>query len=395
MNDKRSLAQDRSALEARARAAVLATAEEILPSDVPPVFKMNGAVSPLERRSSRSRVRQAARPWLVPLAAAAAVVVVAGVTAGIAATRGSNGTTNVTASATKAAPTASAVKSAAPMRAPNLETGLMWYYEPADWAQAYAGQEFWNDTFSKAENNAFEECLAQSGTTGKYTLAPGTSSAFTTALPAGVQIGSYPDLAEISAKGTLYWEPAVMVENAQPTFTGSAAYVKAGQKCIFSAQNTFSTVPNTIRNEYGNFLDLDFAKALDAAESASFKTAIPKLLACATKYGWPRTQTMNFQNFENWTDGKVEQVDVGKLTFGKGGPVTHPAPVTAATIALNKKWASIFVQCATPYLTTTGNAAIAAQKQFLAVPENQKEMQEIVDTFGETLDKVSVVKLAS
>ena len=81
MNTERSSSspEKQSSLEARARAAVLATAEEISPEDVPPpFFHCNSPVFSPECQVPRFRVRHATRLWLVPLAAAAAVVIVVG-----------------------------------------------------------------------------------------------------------------------------------------------------------------------------------------------------------------------------------------------------------------------------------------------------------------------------
>jgi hypothetical protein len=392
VNTKRSSSssEKQSRLEARARAAVLATAEEISPQDVPPpFFPLNGPVFSPERQVPRFRVRHATRPWLVPVAAAAAVVIVAGVTAGLAATRGSNGRTVNAAPAAQAAPAASAAKTAAPDQAPNTGTGLVWYQDPADWTQFSAGVAFWNATVGGAENKAFEQCLTRSGVKGGYTLPAAVPNPY--AIPAPETTFLYPDLAVISAQGTLYPTGPGLADGISstpvPEFTGSTSNVKAGTGCYYAALNEFSTVVNTLNKDDKPFIT-DLTNAVNRAVTASFKTAIPQLRACATKYGWPGTQTLNFQNFESWADGKVAKTDTGPLTVVDGQITAKKPPVTPATIALNKRWASIFVQCATPYEATTGNAAVAAQKQFLAVPANQKQMQAMAATFAGTLDKV-------
>jgi len=211
------------------------------------------------------------------------------------------------------------------------------------------------------------------------------------ATPAPETTYLYPDLAVISAQGTLHPTGPGLVDGISsppmPEFTGSTSNVKAGIGCYYAALNEFSTVVNTLNKDYKPFIT-DLTNAVNRAVTASFKTAIPRLRACATKYGWPGTKTLNFQNFESWAYGKVAKIDAGTPTVVNGQITAKKPPVTPATIALNKRWASIFVQCATPYEATTGNAAVAAQKQFLAVPANQKQMQAMAATFVGTLDKV-------
>ena len=327
----------------------------------------------------------------MPVAAAAAVVIVAGVTAGLAATRGSNGRTVSAAApaAAQAAPAASAAKTAAPDQAPNTGTGLVWYLDPADWTQYSAGIAFWNATVGGAENKAFQECLTQSGVKGGYTLPAGVPNAYDAPAPETTFL--YPDLAVMSAQGTLYPTGPGLSDGISitpmPKFTGSTSNERVGLGCYQTAINEFSTVVNTLNKDDKPFVT-DLTNAVDRAVTASFRTAIPQLRACATKYGWPGTQTLNFQNFESWAYGKVTKTDMGSPTVVNGQMTVKKPPVTPATIALNRRWASIFVQCATPYEATTGNAAVAAQRQFLAVPANQKQMQAMAATFVGTIDKV-------
>ncbi len=384
-------------LEARARAAVLATADEIRPDDVPPAPPWLAAElldGPLGRGDGARRDDRAVRDhrygpgrggrwhraghnwtgqnwagrWGAPLAAAAAVVMAAGVTAALTVNRVDQ-RTGVTAGASSptAPPSVSAAAAAAKREAASaqaaasaaaaaerarvpspagLQAGLIGMFVPASGAQHSAGAAL-EGQYQALENQVTAGCMAKAG----FRFVPVTPGP---AAGQGADLARYPDLDAIARAGAL---PGGGV-SAPANPAGSAAFLTALKRCGAASGALLRGMMAAGLKLGGPFADT----VMKIQDSAPVLATVPALRACAARYGWPGSgsgQPINsFDDFATWVSGQ--------LAGARGLEMSQ-----AAGQKVNAWWASAFVQCARPTVTVMEKLQLAAQQAYLASHKEQ------------------------
>ncbi|MGH3247045.1 MAG: hypothetical protein ACRDOI_12635 [Trebonia sp.] len=357
-------AEARFGLETRARAAVLATADEIRADDVPeaPAWRSGEALERLAKRDDwdglapRWRRRGPGRLG-APLAAAAAIVLAAGVTAALAVNRVDHGTEAVesakspVASVSPAKSVASAAGKPTPAPAPypaDLEAGLIGMFVPASGAQYSAGAYFGGE-YRALESQLTSACMAKAG----FRLAPGTSGAIASQ---DVDLTQYPDLDAIAKAGAIPGDGT----RAKTPATGSTAFLTADKRCGAASDTLFTPMMTAGMNLGGPFS----ATVAKMRYSAPVLGTVPALRACAAKNSWlsdsyGADQPINsFADFVTWVSGNLD------AARGQG----------AAPVAMRKveaRWASVFVQCARPTVSVMEKLQLTAQQAYLASHKKQ------------------------
>jgi len=391
-------------LEARVRAAVLATADEIRPDDVPPVpAGLTESSVTLARRDARDEwngdpgfgvgtggPRYGAGRWTgrwgVPLAAAAAVAMAAGVTATLTVNRihqgmevASGGAARVSApaagsgsgsgsgsagglrSASAAKPasslgTASAggfatAAAAKPMPAAypaDLTAGLIGMFVPASGAQYSAGATLQGE-YKALESQVTSACMTKAG----FQVPPTTPESITSQ---DWDLTRYPDLNAIAKAGTL---PGDLAPGAT-SVSGSPAFRAAYKRCDAAADQLFAPMVTVGLKLGGPFL----AAVTKIQGSAAVLATTPALRACAATYGLPldpygpAKPINSFADFVAWVSGQVD------------GAGSSGVP-SAALHKLDAQWASVFVRCARPTVTVMEKAQLVAQQSYLASHKQQ------------------------
>ena len=358
-------------LEDRLRAAVLATAAEIGPYDVPPPtfgtdgLDAHGAGS--GRRVQRPRAggaRRAGWHWAAPLAAAAAVVGVVGLAAGVASIGSGTG---VARPASASRPAATRSTQAPPPYPADLQAGLIGFFVPASGAQYGAGALFGGE-YQAAEGKVFARCMAQSG------------FQVTTPTPASIARGNwdltqFPDLNAIARAGTMPGDALPGVKD----LTGSSAYQAAFKRCSAAADSLFSRTTNA----GGRLASPWIVAVMNIQASAPVLATLPAVRACAARYGWPHDPygpdrpINSFADFADWVAGHLD------------GASSRGAPAAQAH-ALDRHWAPIFVRCARPAVTVMERLQLAAQRTFLR--DHRRELAALMATARE--DFANAARLA-
>jgi hypothetical protein len=392
-------------LEARARAAVLATADEIRADDVPPVpawrsessvaavrpdgwagrDEWNGSAgfgSGFGFGGPRPRAGRWTGRWGVPLAAAAAVAMAAGVTATLTVNRihqdtgvASGDTVRVTASAAAgsagsagggrsagsagsgsaagatSAGTASTAAAAQPVPAAypaDLTAGLTGMFVPASGAQYSAGTALEGE-YKALESQVTSACMAKAG----FRVPPTTPGSIT---GQGWDLAQYPDLNAIAKAGTLPGDGAPTVTNV----SGSPTFMAAYKQCDAASGQLFAPMVTAGLKLGAPFL----ATVTKIQSSAPVLATTPALRACAAKYGWPLDPhgpdrpINSFADFVSWVSGHVD---------GAGSR----GATQAALHKLDAQWASVFVRCARPTVTVMEKLQLGAQQSYLASHKQQ------------------------
>ena len=403
MNNLRGLGAQ-FGLEARVRAAVLATADEIRPDDVPPVpAGLTESSVTLARRDARDEwngdpgfgvgtggPRYGAGRWTgrwgVPLAAAAAVAMAAGVTATLTVNRihqgmevASGGAARVSApaagsgsgsgsgsagglrSASAAKPasslgTASAggfatAAAAKPMPAAypaDLTAGLIGMFVPASGAQYSAGATLQGE-YKALESQVTSACMTKAG----FQVPPMTPESIASQ---DWDLTRYPDLNAIAKAGTL---PGDLAPGAT-SVSGSPAFRAAYKRCDAAADQLFAPMVTVGLKLGGPFL----AAVTKIQGSAAVLATTPALRACAATYGLPldpygpAKPINSFADFVAWVSGQVD------------GAGSSGVP-SAALHKLDAQWASVFVRCARPTVTVMEKVQLVAQQSYLASHKQQ------------------------
>jgi len=389
-------------LEARARAAVLATADEIRPDDVPPVpaWLSESSVA-LARRDGRDewngdpgfgvggpryRAGRWTGRWGVPLAAAAAVAMAAGVTATLTANRihqgmggSSGGAVRVsaptagsgsagTARSAGAVETAGAAGSASSLGAAsaggfataaaakpvpaaypaNLTAGLIGMFIPATGAQYSAGAALQGE-YTALESQVTSACMTKAG----FQVPPMTPESIASQ---DWDLTRYPDLNAIAKAGTL---PGDLAPGAT-SVSGSPAFRAAYKRCDAAADQLFAPMVTVGLKLGGPFL----AAVTKIQGSAAVLATTPALRACAATYGLPldpygpAKPINSFADFVAWVSGQVD------------GAGSSGVP-SAALHKLDAQWASVFVRCARPTVTMMEKVQLVAQQSYLASHKQQ------------------------
>lgn len=374
-------------LEARARAAVLATADEIRPDDVPPVpaWLTESSVAAARRDGRdewnggpgfgfglgfgvggpRYRAGRWTGRWGVPLAAAAAVAMAAGVTATLTANRihqgtgvSSGGAARISApaagSGSAGAASAGGLSTAAAARpAPaaypaDLTAGLIGMFVPASGAQYSAGAALQGE-YKALESQMTSACMTKAG----FQVPPATPESIASQ---DWDLTQYPDLDAIAEAGTL---PADGASGATKV-SGSPAFMAAYKRCDAASGQVFTPMVTAGLKLGGPFL----ATVTKIQDSAPVLATMPALRACAAKYGLPldprgpNEPINSFADFAAWVSGQVD------------GASSSGVPQAAAH-KLDAQWASVFVRCATPTVTVMEKVQLVAQQSYLASHKEQ------------------------
>jgi hypothetical protein len=373
-------------LEARARAAVLATADEIRPEDVPPVpaWLAESSVAAARRDGRdewnggpgfgsgaggpRYRAGRWTGRWGVPLAAAAAVAMAAGVTATLTVNRihqgmgvAPGGAVRVSAPApgsvsagsarSASAGRASTAAAAKPVPAgypADLTAGLIGMFVPASGAQYSAGAALQGE-YKALESQVTSACMLKAG----FQVPPTTPESIAAQ---DWDLTRYPDLNAIAKAGTLPGDLASGATNV----SGSPAFMAAYQRCDAASNQLFTPMVTAGLKLGGPFLD----SVSKIQGSAPVLSTTPALRACAAKYGLPLDpygpdEPINsFAGFVAWVSGQVDG------TGSRGVP-------SAAAYKLDEQWAAVFVRCARPTVTVMEKAQLAAQQSYLASHKQQ------------------------
>lgn len=346
-----------NSLEERARAAVRATAAEIVPDDVPPMRAFGSSVGAwgagdreprrgLGRRPGRWR---GSRHWVAPLAAAAAVLAVIA-TAGLLAGVLPSHTRHPAVSSSRPArpsPKPTHSKQPEPSYPPNLQAGLIGFFVPASGAQFTAGALFIGE-YRALEGKITGLCMERAGYPNPGTQTPAEIAR------AFWDLTDFPDLGAIARAGTL---PSYSVPAGPPE---SKAYLRAYGHCAAVGLSPFTRMLNA-----GRTLGSPFATSVsDIEASAPVMATIPELRACASRYGWPHDpygpdRPLNsFADFVTWVSGHIDGAD------SRGAS-------DATMKALDRHWGAVFVQCARPTVTVMERLDLSAQRVFLARHQRQ------------------------
>jgi hypothetical protein len=394
-------------LQARARAAVLATADEIRPDDVPPVPAwLTESSAALARRDGRDewnggpgfgaggpryRADRWTGRWGVPLAAAAAVAMAAGVTATLTVNRihqgvggaaggavrvsapaagsgsagsGSAGTarpvgtvgagsaagsaSSLGAASAGGFSTAAAAKPALAAYPADLTAGLIGMFVPATGAQYSAGAALQGE-YKALESQVTSACMTKAG----FQVPPVTSASIASQ---DWDLTRYPDLNAIAKAGTLPGDLAPEATNV----SGSPAFMAAYKGCNAASDKLFTPMVTAGLKLGGPFLDI----VRKIQGSAPVLATTPALRACAAKYGLPLDPygpgkpINSFADFVAWVSGQVD------------GAGSSGVP-SAALHKLDAQWASVFVRCARPTVTVMEKVQLVAQQSYLASHKEQ------------------------
>ena len=369
-------------LEARARAAVLATADEIRAGDVPSAPAWLSPEGPLDGRAGRDhhRAGRAGRSgpgpggwrrrgagdrgqrgkrgggrWGLPLAAAAAVVMAAGVTAALTVNRigqrtgvTAGVTSPVAAAVARPAVTAASDASAAPAAkagpAPypaDLAAGLIGRFIPASGAQYAAGARL-QGAYLALESQVTSRCMAKDG----FRVAPVTPASI-----AGQDrdLIRYPDLGAIAKAGAL---PGLGTHRSGPG-SGPVAFETAYKQCGAASDALFSPMVTA-----GGKLGAPFAATVTGIQgSAPVLATVPALRACAARHGWAGPGSGqpidSFADLATWVSGRLDAAR-GRQASQAAGRKT------------DAWWAAAFVQCGRPAVTVMEKLQLAAQRHYLA-----------------------------
>ena len=361
-------------LEDRLRAAVLATAEEIGPYDVPPPafgaegLDARGAVSGrrVRRRGRAGAGRRAGWHWAAPLAAAAAVLGVVGLAAGLTSI-GSGSGSGVARPANAGRPEATRSAQAPPPYPADLEAGLIGLFVPASGPQYGAGALFGGE-YQAAEGKVFARCMAQAG------------FQVTTPAPATIARGNwdltqFPDLNAIAQAGTMPGDGLPGVKEP----TGSKAYQAAFKRCSAASDSLFMRTTNAGERLASPWI----VTVTNIQGSAPVLAALQAVRACAARYGWPHDPygpdrpINSFADFVDWVASHLD------------GASSRGAPAAQAH-ALDRHWAPIFVRCARPAVTVMERLQLAAQRTFLR--DHRRELAALMATARE--DFANAARLA-
>lgn len=344
-----------NSMEERVRAAVLATASEIGPDDVPPMRALGSGAGAADRRGRAKGSgrgggrRRAAWQWSAPIAAAAAVVaVIAATTLVGGASRSSSPRPAVNPSKAAASPSKLAPhKAAVPGYPADLRAGLIGLFTPASGAQYSAGALFWGE-YRALAGKISAVCMTHLGFHAPPVATPAEIAR------SNWDLTQYPDLKTIAKAGTL---PSYSYGPAAPE---SRAYQRAAAHCETVGEKPFTPMVNAGR-KFGN----PFAASVSQIEtSARVMATIPGLRACAAHYGWPNAPygparpINSFSDFVDWIAGHID------------GAVSRGASASDAN-KLNRHWGGVFVTCARPTVAVMERLQLAAQAKFLAEHQRQ------------------------
>lgn len=335
-------------LEEEIRAATRARAEEITPDRIPPLdLSQTGLVRPVRRGRSW---------WIAPVAAAAAVAVIAGVVAGLAASHGRSpagrsATSGRTHHAGRAKPGQLTARAAA-----RLDSEVLGLFVPATGPQYTAGTHL-EGTIQALTVTGTARCLARHGVTVTY---PPEATMAARYAPNYADNSQFPDLALIARDHVFI--PAEYLVQLRPPAGQSRLFHRwfsPCQKAAVAALTPLQTAGQQLNDRtWGNLMT-------QATTAPPVRATLPALRACATRYGWPsnpygppETAIRSFSDFGDWVFGHLD----GAGSRGAGA---------AAMSRLERHWTGIFVRCGRPTLAAQDRWLAARQAGFLRQHERQ------------------------
>jgi hypothetical protein len=315
------------------------------------VFPPGGELSPLRLptsagagRTGRSEARSApvraagrASAWVIPLAAAAAIVVVA---------------VSVTAIRQVATRTGGAGQSARPGHARATESQgsqrraldalVIEAFAPATGPQNDAGARLqW--LIQARERAPFARCMAASG----YHV---SSAPTPFDLAAGADNTQMPDLPRIARTH----------EFVSPTASPAGPLTGPEQKAFLACQERVSARYRPLRAAAAGLQSSWWRIIFRIQVSPQVRAAIPALSACAARYGFPRgaygrvfPPIRSFGDFMNWIAGFIDGAGSRSASAGELN-------------ALNRHWTTVFLACSRPIVGIWQRQQLAVQPGFLA-----------------------------
>jgi hypothetical protein len=324
-----------SRLEDDIRAATRDRAAEITPEGIPPLELAHVPAAGRRRR------------WLPAVAAAAAVVAIAGTVAGVSASHGRTAATprtrrseQITAPKPPAAATAAA----------RLDNQVLGLYLPATGPQYEAGTQLYG-TIQALQVADAVRCLARHGVTVR--VPPVASMAPRYALNY-VDNSVFPDLARIARTRDL--SPAWFIQSLRPAAGQGHAFHRWLGPCQSAARAVFTPLESAGQRLEGNnaWTRLSF----QAPSAPPVRATLPALRRCAARYGWPSSPygaagpIRTFSDFGDWVFGHLDGAD------SRGASA-------AQLRRLNARWSVIFVRCGRPPLAAQDHWLGARQPAFV------------------------------
>lgn len=345
-------------LESRIHADAESAASEITPADIPPLRLRRQTFS--SAGSGRLRMtgapgRRGSRRWLVPLAAAASVVIVVAAVETVGQAQNGGHPNPGPAASGPAAPRVSPAQAA-------LATEALDDYLPATGAQYTAGLAYeW--TRLKISAHVFGSCMAGAG----FPQPPFTESerAYLDSFPANSQ---FPDLAQRATDGNMTGQTYI---SQQPVIPDSAAAHTAVSHCTAVSDQPFARIDQVAAPLQNQWIDI-----YTAIESSSTVSATqPAFAACLEEHGIPASYAAQsgggsslFGGFFGWMD-----------TLGQ------EATSTSELNTENQHWTSVFVQCAGPAVSVLERLQLSQRSSFFA--QHAQQITEIKTLAMRLLDQ--------
>jgi hypothetical protein len=225
---------------------------------------------------------------------------------------------------------------AGPGRASWPAAGIIYHYLPATGAQYAVGARF-SGIYSALQDDIVSACMARSGF--KF---PRVSAAVYAAQD--FDNSQWPDLAAISRSGMLdpgleHTLPGIAVPHDK-----ARGYQADYARCENEQQRIFAPMTQAGGRLLGQWLAI--VSGIEA--SAPLRDAVAGFAACTERAGTPVSSAGSLNYFLAWVTGREAM-----------------APTQAAAIAVDKRWAAVFVRCAGPAVALQDRMELERQAAFL------------------------------
>jgi hypothetical protein len=330
-----------SRLEEQIQAATKGRADEITPDRIRPLVLTRPVLG-------RSRVRGGRRRWIAPVAAAAAVGVIAAVVAGVS--TGHQGRPSAAASPASGRP-----HRAHPARLPGraaarLDSQVLGLFVPATGPQYTAGTQL-EGTIQALQITGTARCLARHGVTVPVPPMASMAARYAGNYPDNSQ---FPDLARISR--THVFVPSTFLVQLKPP----AGQRPAFRRWLHPCQQAATAAVTPLLSAGQRLNDRAWSTLMTRAPTARpVRATLGALRACATHYGWPSnpygppaTAIRSFTDFADWVFGHLD----GAGSRGASA---------AAMRRLDQHWSVVFVNCGRPTLAAQDRWLAAGQTGFV------------------------------
>jgi hypothetical protein len=336
-----------SRLEEQIRAATRGRADEITPDRIRPLVLTRPA-------AARSPVTAGRRRWIAPVAAAAAVGLIAAVVASVS--TGHPARPSAGASPSSGRPHRTHPAGLAERAAGRLDGQVLGLFVPATGPQYTAGIKL-QGTIQALTITGTDHCLARHGVT--IPVPPAASMAARYA-DNYVDNSQFPDLGRISR--THVFVPGTYLVQLRPATGQRSAFHRWFGSCQRAATARFAPLLAA-----GQRLDDRTWNTLmtRATTARPVRATLGALRACATRYGWPSnpygppaSAIRSFSDFADWVFGHLDGA-------GSRG-------ASAATMRrLSQHWSVIFVRCGRPTLAAQDRWLAVQQAEFVRQHERQ------------------------